>query len=66
MDGWPLDGQRRRVESEFAGLLSEYSDDEIGELEDPQENEQLRGHVEVRHVMLFALDSLRTARLAQV
>ena len=38
--------QRAKVEADFDDLLAEYSDDEIGELEDPaDETAATRGHV---------------------
>jgi hypothetical protein len=40
--------QRSKVEADFEDLLGEYSDGEIGELEEPAEGEATRGHIEVR------------------
>ena len=42
------DEERRKLEADFDGLLAEYSDDEIGELEDPCEGGATRGQLEVR------------------
>lgn len=41
--------QRYKTEKGFAELLSEYDEDEIGELEEPnEEGAATRGHIEVR------------------
>lgn len=40
--------QRRQVEEEFAELLAEYGEEEIGELEDPaEEDAPTKGQLEV-------------------